>query len=296
MSFSITPLDIKHTVQKEVQLPPALEKIVDYCSQTHSAYWAFKKWQLLTRKDKHQNPADNILYAEGLLIAGNIDFLKFIFNLSLIVKCTLDLQQKYEALAKAYQNCCEAWQGRFYTPQKTGLLTHHRFFSLSIPNMGVHLRKKIEKIQNISFSILVLLWKIFETSMTLSDIYLLMSEDRQARQNASFEFVSRLDDYKKTLIEDVQKAFEVLKKQQTLLNGIKKNQSHPFLENVFNENQDIIQEIGKQAQYALKDLCGIFYRSNCISGLVLPSLQRHRPLFQEVKYPPYAGQKLEIKA
>lgn len=297
MSFAITPLDIKEMVQKEVELPPQIEKIVGYFSQTHSAYWAVKKWQLLTRKNKQQNPADNILYAEGLLIAENIDFFKFIFNLTLIVKCTLDLQQKYEALAQAYQNFSEAWEGKFTLAPKKSCRTTFPSFFLIVPLVNQKLKVRevecIEKIRKISLCILILCWRIFDTAMTLSDIYLLMNEDRQMRQNASFEFVSKLEDYKKSLVENVEKTYEILQKQQNLLNGIKKNQSHPFLKDIFEKNKDTFQEIGKQAKNALKDLCGIFYRNGCITGLVLPSLQRHRPLFIGEKYPPYAGQKVK---
>ncbi len=288
-------------------IPSFLHTAVDLFGKGHAYARTFKLLNIFKKAEQNPQRGHPAIYGAALQLAGDYTSLGYSLNVALLAKCAQDLLTEYISLNQSYLSFKAAIQCHYplyqpvnwHKPQKQENFT----FSPSFLIYQVQLRQNIAYIHKIFQCALDMLWQAFRLSMALRDAYLVFEGDPLARYEACTELVANWDDYQRHLKNHQEQLVEELEKGQALADRIlTRLDLHNtqfilhFLKNQLPQNQNIKAGLDNVLEAANRAV-DTFYIPGKVTPLHIDLAEGkdQPPALAPGRFPPWAGQKVEIK-
>lgn len=301
---------LRQTVLEEAapqSVPSFLHTTVDLLGKAHTCCRTIKLLNVFTKAQQNPQRGHPAIYGAALQLAGDYTSLGYGLNVALLAKCAQDILSEYASLSQSYLSFKAVIQCHYplYQPVhwKKASPQESLLFSPSFLIYRVELTQLIQKIDKIVQCVLDMLWQSFRLSMALRDAYLVFEGDPLARYEACTELIANWDDYQRHLKNHQELLVEELEKGQALADRIltRLNLHNTqfilyFLKNHLPQNQNVKAALENVLEAANRAADTVY-----IPGKVTPlhidlaEGQDQPPALAPGRFPPWAGQEVEIK-
>lgn len=186
-------------VCQDCHLPPLLQKGMDQLRLFH----VFHSHLSDALKFYHVKPEirveATVLSVAAQALADTSSTVNFSVDALLIAKCIKDLTDQFGSLLQSYERLKYACVGEYPLVQKKEIKIYRRLLVKII-----HIHQRIEKI---AYAAIMLGWAMFESSMFLMDVELILKKDPSARIRACTNFVIDYKEYREFYVDELSKIF-----------------------------------------------------------------------------------------